>query len=95
MGRKSALLLSCPLLFSCGLPSFDRSAGISYVRELSCPELTRGMVEFHRSFGDGQKTSYSTEFDLEKGYLHTFYETQRATASRSGSMATTSGRAAG
>ena len=75
MGRKAALLLACPLLLSCGLPSFDRSAGISYVRELSCPELTRGRVEFRRNFGDGQKTSYSTEFDLEKGYLHTFYET--------------------
>lgn len=75
MGHKAALLLACPLLFSCGLPSFDRSAGISYVRELYCPELTRGMVEFRRSFGDGQKTSYSIEFDLEKGYLCTFYET--------------------
>ena len=75
MGRKAALLLSCPLLFSCGLPGYDAAQGIKYVRELSCPELTRGRVEFCRSFGDGQKTSYSTEFDLEKGYLHTFYET--------------------
>lgn len=75
MGRKAALLLTCPLLFSCGLPSFDRSAGISYVRVLSCPELTRGRVEFRRSFGDGLEESGLTEFDLEKGYLHTFYET--------------------
>lgn len=75
MGRKAALLLTCPLLFSCGLPSFDRSAGISYVRVLSCPELTRGMVEFRRSFGDGLEESGLTEFDLEKGYLHSFYET--------------------
>ena len=74
MGHKAALLLSCPLLFSCGLASFDSMEGISYIRVLECPELTRGMVEFHRSFGEGQTDSYSTEFDREKGYLHTFFQ---------------------
>lgn len=75
MGHKAALLLACPLLFSCGLPGYDAAQGIECVRALSCPELTRGMVEFHRGFADGLEASGLTEFDLEKRYLHSVYET--------------------
>ena len=75
MGHKAALLLSCPLLFSCGLPGYDAAQGIECVRALSCPELTRGMVEFHRGFADGLEASGLTEFDLEKRYMHSVYET--------------------
>ena len=75
MGHKAALLLACPLLFSCGLPGYDAAQGIECVRALSCPELTRGMVEFHRGFADGREASGLIEFDLEKRYLHSVYET--------------------